>query len=300
MTFISNLSPWPPLLPAPPYAINWGLKLVTPPAVEPITVTMLKNHARIEISDDDRTALPRFVRAAVRQLQRDTNRFFVTQTWDLFLDQFPLRAIPLLVPRPPLQSIVSITTYDTSGNPTVDNVLSNYIIDTASEPGRIGVLDNTFWPQNLRAFMPITIRFVAGYTGTARGGGVNTLTQADGDATATTAAAHGLGVGELVMIAGVNNDNGYNGTFEVTAIDNDTQFKFKVPTGTASPATTATAITASDLGVPDEAMEAMLLLAAHFYENREASIVSDRRITVEDMPIGYDDLVWTLKIHYAG
>ncbi len=37
MTFISNLSPWPPLLPAPPYAINWGLKVVTPPAVEPVT-----------------------------------------------------------------------------------------------------------------------------------------------------------------------------------------------------------------------------------------------------------------------
>src|SRR5579864_7623428 len=128
MTFISNLSPWPPLLPAPPYTINWGLKPVTQPAVEPVSVTMLKNHARIEISDDDWSVLPRFIRAARRQFERDTNRFLVTQTWDLVLDQFPLRSIPLLVPRPPLQSIVSITAVNSDGSTTVDNVLSNYII----------------------------------------------------------------------------------------------------------------------------------------------------------------------------
>src|SRR5579864_2794521 len=128
MTFISNLSPWPPLLPAPPYAINWGLKLVTAPAVEPVTTTMLKNHARIEIPDDDWSVIPRFIRAARRQMERDTNRFLVTQTWNLVLDQFPLRSIPLLVPRPPLQSVVSITTINSDGTTTVDNVLSNYII----------------------------------------------------------------------------------------------------------------------------------------------------------------------------
>lgn len=294
MTFISNLSPWPPLLPAPPYAINWGLKVVTPPSVEPISVTMLKNHARIEISDDDWSVIPRFIRAARRQLEKDTNRFFVTQTHDLVLDAFPLRSIPILVPRPPLQSIVSITTIDTDGTSTVMDP-TTYIVDPASEPGRIGVVDNTIWPQNLRSFAPITVRFVAGYTGTARGGGVAAAAYDGGIATITMTTAHGLGTGELVTVAGMT-PAGYNGQFEITVIS---ALEFTYPLA-ADPGGVGTIFgTVSDLGVPDDALEGILMLAGHFYENREASIVSDHRITVQEMPIGYDDIVWTLKVHYA-
>jgi uncharacterized phiE125 gp8 family phage protein len=210
MTFISNLSPWPPLLPAPPYPVNWGLKAVTGPAVEPVSVTMLKQHARIEVSDDDWTVLPRFIRAARRQVERDLNRFLVTQTWDLVLDAFPMRSIPILVPRPPLQSVTSITTIDTDGASSVmDPTL--YIVDTVSEPGRIGQVDSGIWPQNLRSFQPITVRFVAGYPGQVRGGTITALTLADGTAKAITASAHGLSTGEYVTVAGVTNDAAYNG-----------------------------------------------------------------------------------------
>lgn len=297
MTFISNLSPWPPLLPAPPYAINWALRSVTPPAFEPITATMLKNHARIEISDDDWSVIPRFLRAARRQLEGDTNRFFVPQTWDLALDAFPARAIPICVPRPPLISVTSIVTINTDGT-TATMDPTTYIVDTASEPGRIGVIDNAYWPQNLRSFQPITVRYVAGYIGSARGGSVTGLTQANGIATAITAAPHGLGTGELVTIAGVTNDVTYNGTFEVT-VPNANEFTYTVPTTAAATATSTGTITVSDIGVPDEALEAMLMLAGHLYENREASIVSDRRITVQEMPIGYDDIVSTLKVYHV-
>ncbi len=295
MTFISNLSPWPPLLPAPPYAINWGLKVVTPPAVEPVTTTMLKNHARIEVGDDDWSVIPRFIRAARRQVERDTNRFLVTQTWDLTLDAFPLRSIPILVPRPPLQSLVSITTVNSDGTTTVDTTLTNYLVDTISEPGRIGLIDTVIWPQSLRNFNPITVRFVAGYTGIARGGGIASMTWAAGTVTVTTNNAHGLGTGENVTIAGVG-PSGYNGTVGVT-VTGATTFTYALA---SNPGLVTVQGTVSDLGVPDEALEAILLLAAHFYENREASIVSDRRITVEEMPIGYSELVGYLHIPYVG
>jgi uncharacterized phiE125 gp8 family phage protein len=290
MTFISNLSPWPPLLPAPPYPVGWGLVCVTPAVVEPLTVTEVKNHARIEVPDDDWSLIPRYIRAARHQFERDTNRFLITQTWDLFLDALPARSIPLTVPRPPLQSIVSVTTRDPSNVSSVRDATTDYV-DTASEPGRVGLVDTAIWPQNLRSFQPITVRFVAGYTGYSRGGGIVTATWAANVATITTASTHGFATGEQVVIAGVT-AAGYNGTFEATVL-NATQFTYAL---TNNPGASGSG-TASDLGVPSDDREAILMLVGHYYENREASIVTDRRITVEQMPIGYDDIVQSRRIH---
>lgn len=297
MTFISNLSPWPPLLPAPPYGINWGLQLVTAPVVEPLSVTELKNQGRIEITDDDWTVLPRYLRAARHQFEHDTNRSLVARTMNLVMDACPLRSIPILVPRPPLQSVLSIVTIDTDGNQTTMDP-TTYLVDGVSEPGRIGLVDTAIWPQNLRSFQPITVQHIAGYTGQARGGGIATLTQVAGTATATTSASHGLATGQQVTIAGAT-QAGYNGTFEIV-VTSAMVFTYQVASGTASPATTTTALTVIDLGVPDQALEAILLLAAHYYENREASIVSDKRITVQDLPIGYDELISTMRVHAIG
>ena len=211
MTFISNLTPWPPLLPAPPRGIGWALVCVTPPAVEPITVTELKNHERIEISDDDFTLLPRYIRAARAQDERDTNRFVLPQTWDLLLDSVPYRNVPLEIPRPPLQSVVSFTTYDTSNVATLMDP-ATYIVDVASEPGRIGLAESASWPQSLRSFQPVKVRFVAGYTGFSRGGGITVASWANDLAQFTTASAHGFVTGEQVVIAGMT-PAAYNGTY---------------------------------------------------------------------------------------
>jgi uncharacterized phiE125 gp8 family phage protein len=290
MTFISNLSPWPPLLPAPPYPVAWGLTCVTPPAVEPLTVTEVKNHARIEVSDDDWSLIPRYIRAARHQFERDTNRFLITQTWDLALDAFPSRSNPLSVPRVPLQSIVSITTRDPSNVSSVMDA-TTYYVDVANEPGRVGLVDTAIWPQNLRSFQPITVRFIAGYTGFSRGGGIVTATWANSVATITTASAHGFATGEQVLIAGVT-AAGYNGTFEVT-VTSAMQFTYAL---VSNPGASGSG-TASDLGVPSDDREAILMLVGHYYENREASIVTDRRITVEQMPIGYDDIVQSRRLY---
>lgn len=294
MTFISNLSPWPPLLPAPPYAINWALKAVTAPVVEPISVTMAKAHARIEITDDDTGPILRFIRTCRRQVERDTNRYYCTQTWNLLIDSFPLRSIPIIIPRPPLQSVLSIVTTDTDEVATTMDP-TGYLVDTASEPGRVGLIDNAIWPQDLRAFQPITVQFVAGYTGLQHGGVLTAMTWANNTVSVTSTMPHDFATGDFGVLSGVT-PAGYNGTYEV-AVVNSFQFTYTL---TSNPGVVTTPGIVSDLGVPDEAVQAMLLLFGHFYENREASIVSDRRITVEDMPFGYDDLIATLRIHAVG
>jgi uncharacterized repeat protein (TIGR01451 family) len=61
------------------------------------------------------------------------------------------------------------------------------------------------------------------------------ITQAAGTATATSAAAHGLSVGQLVEVAGAT-VAAYNGSYVVTGVPTATTFTYAVPAGTASPA----------------------------------------------------------------
>jgi uncharacterized phiE125 gp8 family phage protein len=69
----------------------------------------------------------------------------------------------ILVPYPPLQSVTSVNQTDTNNNETVW-ASSNYVVDTASAPGRIGLSDIGSWPTGLRSFQPGRVRFVAGWT----------------------------------------------------------------------------------------------------------------------------------------
>jgi uncharacterized phiE125 gp8 family phage protein len=150
-------------------------KLITPPSVEPFTLAEAKLHCRID-TDADNANVTKWIRAARSKVERDTGRALLTQIWDLFLDAFyttpptpyaafnwPRYQAPVItVPYPPLQSVTSVNQTDSAGNETVWNA-TNYVVDTASEPGRIGLTDTGAWPTGLRVFQPGRIRYVAGY-----------------------------------------------------------------------------------------------------------------------------------------
>ena len=61
------------------------------------------------------------------------------------------------------------------------------------------------------------------------------ITQAAGTATATSAAAHGLSVGQIIEIAGAT-VAAYNGSYVITGVPTATTFQYAVPAGTTSPA----------------------------------------------------------------
>jgi uncharacterized phiE125 gp8 family phage protein len=71
-----------------------------------------------------------------------------------------LRAINL--PRPPLQSITSVSTFDDADAETT-YAASNYFVDTASEPGRLVLRKSAGAPTTTRAANGIKIVFVSGY-----------------------------------------------------------------------------------------------------------------------------------------
>lgn len=95
-----------------------------------------------------------------------TRRGLATQTLDVYLDSFPCKDY-IELPRPPLQSVTSMTYKDSAGTVTTMTANTDYLVDTSRTVGRIvlpyGVSWPSFtpWPVN-----PITIRIVTGYYST--------------------------------------------------------------------------------------------------------------------------------------
>lgn len=137
------------------------LRVTTPPAVEPLTVTEVKSHLKIDVSTED-TLLAGYLAAARLQCELEARRAFVTQTLQLKLEGWPW-AEEIYLPRPPLQSVTSVVYVDNeNGSHTMS--ASDYIVDSASEPGRIILAFGAGWPgASLQPGPAITITYVAGY-----------------------------------------------------------------------------------------------------------------------------------------
>jgi len=137
-----------------------ALKLITPPATEPVSLAEVKTHLRVDITDDD-DLITALVVAAREYCEAFQNRAYITQTWELTLDEFP--ETPLVIPKPPLQSVSSVKYIDYEGTETVFDA-ANYIVDTSSEPGRLTLAYGVTWPTvTLQRLNGVKITFTAGY-----------------------------------------------------------------------------------------------------------------------------------------
>lgn len=142
-----------------------GLMLITPPTEEPITLQEAKNHLRVDTNDDD-MLITALIRAAREHAEAITRRSFITQIWEMSLDNWP-EGMELIIPFPPLQSVISVKYLDSAG---IEHIFDadKYIVDTLNEPGRIVLKNyNYCWPTDiLQPADSIYIQFKAGY-GTA-------------------------------------------------------------------------------------------------------------------------------------
>lgn len=164
------------------------LELVSGPAAEPVTLDEAKAHLRVQVADDD-ALITGLIIAARRLVEARLNRSLISTTWDYFLDAFPWgggyfnRAIrangpdpgnpnwlpgfvqPVVLPRPPLLSIVSVLYVDMAGvSQSLD--FSGFVVSLGS-PGGIAPAFTTQWPQVQPRPDAIAIRFTAGYGATA-------------------------------------------------------------------------------------------------------------------------------------
>lgn len=137
-----------------------GLKLITGPATEPVTVSELKTHLRIDSTTED-TYLGTLIQTAREDCEQFQNRAYITQTWELTLDGWA--KFPIKLPRPELISITSVKYYDTADTETTYST-DNYFVDTSSEVGRIGLNYNITLPSTtLRPQNAVIIQYIAGF-----------------------------------------------------------------------------------------------------------------------------------------
>lgn len=137
-----------------------ALKLITPPALEPITLSEAKTHLKIDFSDDD-SYITALITAARHYCEKFQNRAYITQTWEAAMDRFPNS--PFKLPMPLLQSVTSIKYYGTDDT-EYTFASSNYFVDTHSQPGRVSLNYLVSWPTTtLRPINGVIIRFVAGH-----------------------------------------------------------------------------------------------------------------------------------------
>lgn len=142
-----------------------ALSLVTGPSVEPVTLAEAKAHLRQDVADED--ALITTLIAAARQWAENfTHRAFITQTWDLKLDDFPDLECAIELPLAPVSAITSITYVD-QNNVTQTWSSTLYLTDLPSGPtaqrGRISPAYAQYYPVPLTVLNAVTVRFVAGY-----------------------------------------------------------------------------------------------------------------------------------------
>lgn len=105
--------------------------LLTPPASEPVSLLDAKLFLRVEhVADDDLIAA--LIAAARVQIEAQTRRALITQTWRLVRDVWPARgALPILPA--PLREVVAIGVYNSSGMLQMLDV-DDFDIDMVSAP----------------------------------------------------------------------------------------------------------------------------------------------------------------------
>ena len=142
--------------------IPWALSLTTAATLEPVTIAEVKGQSRIFTEDED-FWLDTKVVEAVRRVADYASKALMTETWTLKLPSWPASG-KIVLPRPPLQSVTSITYLDTDGaSQTLSAAL--YTVNTASEPGTIVPAYGESWPslRTQDGVHAVTIVYVAGH-----------------------------------------------------------------------------------------------------------------------------------------
>jgi uncharacterized phiE125 gp8 family phage protein len=155
-----------------------SFNLKTGPASEPISLSELKSHARIDQTDDDEL-LSGLIVAARQWAERTTARGFIDQTWQLWIDMplfdtngcqdgFFEGAIQaaldqaIFLPRSPLLSVSSINVFSEDNSSTIWDQ-RNYYVDTSHEPGRLVLRSGAAWPTPSRQANGLMVEYRVGY-----------------------------------------------------------------------------------------------------------------------------------------
>lgn len=138
--------------------------------------------------------------SARRQAEAYLNRALITTTYDMVMDDWPDEDY-IRFPEPPLQSVTSVTYYDTA-NTAATLSAADYTVDTTDQYGGLLFLnDGEVWPSTtLRPYRGVVVRFKAGY----------------GDAASSVPADIRLGILQLIAHLQENREHVLSGSYMAT------------------------------------------------------------------------------------
>jgi uncharacterized phiE125 gp8 family phage protein len=148
----------------------FGITVVTPPAVEPLTLQEAQQHLRFYLDHED-DLIRSLIIAARMYCETFTGKAFITQELRLTRDSFPRNGCEIRLPRPPLQTITPDATYTdlgftyTDANGVEQDVDSSiYVVDPTPEVGRIGLAYGETWPTDaIHQIGAVKVQYLAGY-----------------------------------------------------------------------------------------------------------------------------------------
>ncbi len=144
------------------HSIPWNLT-VTSAAGTAVSVADIKSHLRIEDDEED-TLIGEYGDSAERAVEAELGIGLFVQTLVLRMDRFPTEAI--ILPRPPLTSVTSVTYTDTDGN-SQTWASSKYTANTFTTPGEIVRAYGESWPATRSIPNAVVVTYVAGYASTS-------------------------------------------------------------------------------------------------------------------------------------
>lgn len=134
-------------------------KRTGPPAAEPVTLAEAKLHLRVDGNDED-AYITGLITVARMAAEDRLERSLVNTPWRVALDGF---ADAITLPMPPIVSVQSLKYWDADG---VQQTLAGtgYVLDAASEPGRLVPAPGQAWPATQSGRVnAVEVNYTAGY-----------------------------------------------------------------------------------------------------------------------------------------
>ena len=135
-----------------------GLKVITQPTTEPVSLAEAKLHLRVEQDDED-ALISALISAARSQCEHMLERAVAPQTVQLSIDEFPEDGIRL---RPTVIAIDSVVYVD--GDGTEQTMAStDYYLDDAQEPNWLLPAYGGDWPAANEEANAVRVTYQTGY-----------------------------------------------------------------------------------------------------------------------------------------
>lgn len=144
------------------------LSLKTAPAARALDwFSEVKGHLRLDSDDEAARVDSILIPAAEQWAESATGRQLITATWTLSFEAFPQDGGPIVLPKPPLQSVTSVKYYDDAGVQQTWAAAANYTVIAPAGPkcgpGMIVPKVGISYPYAYGFPYEVEIEFIAGY-----------------------------------------------------------------------------------------------------------------------------------------